>query len=128
MPTLTRDAILAAPAVKIEPIDIPEWGGSCYLRQLTLEQQQQEVEAAGQGSRLEVFCRIVAACLCDEQGNRLLSPEDAKALASKPACVIMRVGTAALALNKLNDADVEQLQKNFESGPSGGSSSSSPGI
>ena len=79
---LNLDEILKVnDAVKIKVI-VPEWGGSVYLKSMTsLDRDRYEalVMKSKQNGSLKAWeglrARVVANCLCDEQGVRIF-PED----------------------------------------------------
>lgn len=120
MPTLTRDAILAVQDLVIEPLEVPEWGGTVHLRSMTAGERDR-FEAlvtgpaggeAGTPTRLEnIRAHLAALTLCDPAGQPLFTPEDVAALAGKSAAAMDRVFEAASRLNGLTPKDVQELGK-----------------
>lgn len=113
-------AILAADDRPSELVDCPEWGGSVRIGTMTgTDRDEFEAEVyGGQGagkSALERHVRVllVAYCAVDAEGRRLFSDramiEDLGRKSWRP---IRRIAEAALALNALTEAAVEDLEKN----------------
>jgi hypothetical protein len=130
MAYLTRDAILSAVDIPQEDVAVPEWGGSVLVRGLT-GRQRDSFEAGmvrGQGRNQTLVLENMRAKLCaltivDEQGDRLFSEADVKALSEKSAAALDRVFAVAMRLSGLTQRDVEELTKNSENGQSDGSTS-----
>jgi hypothetical protein len=116
---LTRTQILAiVPTLKREEVDVPEWSGSVYVREMTgLERDRFEVVLI-EGKRANFRALIAAFTVCDEDGQRIFTEADAKALAGQPASAMDRISTVALRLNAITASDVEDAAKNSGSGPS----------
>lgn len=111
--TLTLDEILAAEADvgrRVEPVDVPEWGGRVYVRQMTAAERD-EYESSlwnDQGDRVNRDnwrARFLVRVVCDESGRPLFRPEHAAALGQKSAPAVRRVYRAAAALNHVREED-----------------------
>lgn len=130
MAYLTRDAILSAVDIPQEDVAVPEWGGSVLVRGLT-GRQRDAFEAGmirGQGKNQQLVlenmrAKLSALTIVDEQGSRLFSEVDVKALSEKSAAALDRVFAVAMRLSGLTQRDVEELTKNSENGQSDGSTS-----
>ena len=112
---LTRDQILGAGDLAVESIDVPEWGGSVCIRVLTGAERdrfEQEIQSAKGKPIDNVRARLVALCVCDDQGLRLFTSADIAALGEKSATALDRIFTRSLSVNKLNSDDVETAKKN----------------
>lgn len=127
--SLSREQILSVEDIKIETVEVPEWGGSVCIRSLSgaerdaLEwsvKQAAESGALGQNAR----ARFAAAFICDESGKALFSADDVEALGKKSASALERIWNTGNKLNKLGDAEVEGLAKNSEPDRSDSSTSS----
>lgn len=113
MAGLTREDILRSVGHAVEPVEVPEWGGTVYLRTLTAGELLALNATAHEDASTPsppMIARLLVACLCDESGKRLLTDADAAALESKPAPILYRLYRVAGRLNGL-DA-VEGLEKN----------------
>lgn len=100
MATLTREQILKSKDLKVEAVDVPEWGGKVHVRELTAwEREQFEKRIAATGGTVaqihktlgDLRVSLVVHCLVDENGERLFQDNDAKALNEKSATVITRL-------------------------------------
>ena len=131
MTLLTRDAILGAHDLPSEDVSVPEWGGTVRVRALTgaerdaFEASMVQVRSDGTRQfRLEnIRARLVALTIVDENGERLFSDADVKALGAKSAAALERVGSVAQRLSALTDEDVEELAEGLGAGPSAPSTS-----
>ena len=117
-PVLDRAAILAANDLTVERVNVPKWGTVCVRVMSGVERRQWEKlvndsqkDASGMDT-LKVLTSLVAKTVCDEQGNRLFSDEDAEALAAKSGAALLYVATAAQRINALTDQDVDDLLGN----------------
>lgn len=112
---LTRDQILAASLKQIE-VDVPEWGGSVMLRELTAddaitlqEEMKRMQETEGQQGIREL---AIVLCAVGEDGERLFTVDDMPELRRKSNEVINRLGGAAWDLVGLGDAAVQESVEN----------------
>jgi hypothetical protein len=120
---LTRDEILAAKDHKIEPIEVPEWGGSGFVKSLS-GTDRDRLESAGivwekrpngtiaiggykaEGTR----ARLVAASFCDADGNLLFAPADIEALGAKDSAPLNRIADVATRLSGMAPAAIEEAK------------------
>jgi hypothetical protein len=114
---LSREAILAARRNR-KPVrlEVPEWGGDVWVKVLSAEDQANLAEEGQEGS-LSVPMKVLVACLCDEEGTRLFSDEDAAELAKEDAPVIMRVFSFAAKTNGLTTTELDEAMASFGTGP-----------
>ncbi len=127
---LGRDEILQAKDLKTERVSVPEWGGDVLVRSMT-GAERDAFEASileKRGSDYDVNMRnlrakLAAWTIVDEEGNRLFSEDDIKALSEKSAGALQRVFNVASRLSAIGPEDVEELAKNSESALSGASGS-----
>ena len=116
---LTRDAILNAADIQTEAVEVPEWGGTVYVRALTgVERDEYEGSRVSvKGKKVELNykntrAKLVALCAVDEQGSRLFTEEDVPALGRRNAAALNRVFLVAQRLSALGPEDVEDAEKN----------------
>jgi len=126
--------ILEAPAPEMELVSVPEWGGAVFVRPMTgTERDSFEAsimhEVKGANGKTEwkptfdnLRARLCVRCMCDAQGNRLFTDEQAIVLGRTSAKALDRVYSVAQKLNGVTDADIEELAKNSEGTDSDGSS------
>lgn len=112
---LTKDQILAVDDMGLLEVEVPEWGGSVFVRVMSVgERDSYENEwMVNKHKGVENFrSKFLQRVLCDEKGELLFTPNDVGGLAKKSARVITRVWDAAMRHNALTDDDVEELAKN----------------
>jgi len=117
---LNKDQILSADDSKTRDVDVPEWGGTVRVRGLSgIERDEYEQEMVERrGKRVEANlrnarARLVALCAIDEDGARLFTNSDVRALGAKSAAALNRVYEAASVLSGLTEDDLEELAENF---------------
>jgi hypothetical protein len=122
---LTKDAIFAADDLPREKVSVPEWGGHVYVRSMTGTERDAFEESINAGGELKNFAnfraRLAVLTVVDAEGKRLFDDKDVKALGKKSAAALTRVFNAATKLSGLSTADVAELAKNSDDGPSDGS-------
>ncbi|MFZ5816302.1 MAG: hypothetical protein ACOY93_13560 [Bacillota bacterium] len=131
---LSRDAILNAPDLATEEVEVPEWGGKVLVRGLTGKDRDAYeaslVETVTEGGKARakmnmnnIRARLVAMTVVDERGKRLFTSADIEALGQKSGAALDRVFRVAQRLSGLKDGDLEVAEKNSEPGQSGDSTS-----
>jgi hypothetical protein len=111
---LSKSAILAANDKKMVDLEVPEWSGSVKLRVMTgTERDRFESEFVGGNKNVEmVRAKLVAKCLCDEDGERLFTEQEIPELGEKSAAVLDRLFSECMRLNRFTKDDVDDLAKN----------------
>jgi hypothetical protein len=108
-------------------VDLPEFGTSALVKMLTGAVRTRIVEAnTRKDGTMDVAgysCGVLAATVCDADGNPMLTPEVAAEL---PSVIYDRLYQASAKLNGLLAAAVGDAEKNSEAAPSGDSPSDSP--
>lgn len=115
----------------LESRDVPEIGGTVYIRGLTGKQrdvwEQWCVVGEGKNRHLKnVRGKLLARTLCDEHGTRLLTDPDAEWLGDLPGDIISPLYDLAARLSGISEAVKQDLEKFSEAEGSGASSSDSP--
>ena len=103
---LTRDMILAADDLPREEVEIPEWGGSVYVRVLTGGERDQLERMIAKDSVSRAA--IAALCLVDATGARLFTDADVEKLAQKNGGALEKIVTAALRFNAISDVGIAE--------------------
>ena len=123
MAFLTREQILQAQDIVRESVPVPEWGGEVLVRSLTgAERDAYEatmIHLRGTDPQVNLAnarAKLAARSMVDEQGQRLFSDEDVKALSQKSAAALQRVYDVASRLSGLSQSDLEELVKNSGDG------------
>lgn len=112
---LSKDQILAADDMGLLEINVPEWGGTVFVRVMTVgERDSYENDwMVNKSSGVENFrSKFLQRVLCDESGELLFKADEINLLAKKSARAITRVWDAAMKHNALTDSDVDELAKN----------------
>ena len=115
--SLTGEQILKADDVgEIVEVDVPEWGGTVCVKVMDGAGRDrwelQTTKALESPATANVRAGLVAACACDDKGKRLFTDNQAAALGKKSATALDRVYDVAKQINKLEDGDIEELEKN----------------
>jgi hypothetical protein len=116
---LDRQAILGCEDFEVRELEIPEWGGSLFIRTMRgIDRDSWEWEqgqAIREGRTPEnIRATLAVRCICDKDGVLLFTKSDAPALGNKSGAVLDRIWSAARSLNHISDEDVEELEKNSE--------------
>lgn len=112
MGALTRDAILGADDTKRAEVEVPEWGGSVTVRQMTVAERGEFARRSATEDHATIGAWLVAKLTVGPNGSALFTPDDVKALEGRNAKAIDRVVGAILKLNRLSDAEVEKAEGN----------------
>lgn len=131
MAILNREDILKAQDLVTEEVEVPEWGGSVFIRTMTgAERNAFELEVvpgvADGSNRMDVLNmreKLLVKVIVDDKGQRLFTDKDIKALGEKSAAALDRLFEVAQRLNRLSARDVEELEKNSVIAQNGGSGS-----
>ncbi len=99
---LTKDEILSITDKAVKEIEIPEWGGTVFIRGMTIEdvefcQAQQE-----DAHSLE---KMVIRFLCDADGNALFTEEDIPLMKKKSIQAFRRIVKETTDFNSLDTAE-----------------------
>lgn len=116
---LTRDDILNVKDIQVQEVDVPEWGGTVFVKGMTAKERD-KFEAsiiihAGKTQRVNmnnIRAKLCSATICDEQGEPMFTEKDIDALAQKSASAMQRVFAVAQTLSGITEADTEDLLKN----------------
>lgn len=112
---LDKSAILAVSDLEIVPVEVPEWGGTVYLKGMSgTDRDRVEMEASRivKGAAGNFRALVVAKCLCDSKGVRMFADADIGALGEKSGKVLDRLFDTARKLSGMTPEDVETLEKN----------------
>lgn len=131
MKRLSKADILGADDIRVELVEVPEWGGTVGVRVMSgadrdaYEIAIYETRKAGKDNQ-NVRAQLVAMTAVDESGARLFGVADIRALGAKSAAALDRVFAVAQRINRLRAEDMKELAGNSAGGPSDGSASASP--
>lgn len=125
-PLATKEAILAAPDLVYEEIDVPEWKLRVRVRGMTGTARDAWEIAQIDGTRADIRATLLAYSIVDADGKLLFTPEDITDLGAKSARALQRVFRVARTLSRVSEEDVKELEKNSNGAPGDTSPSSSP--
>lgn len=124
MPGLKREEILAQAKAAPVWVDVPEWKGGVYVREISASARDRfestMVESAGPERLANVRARFVALVACDEAGQALFAEADVAALGELSAKALDRIFDAGRKLNGML-SDAEDVEKNSASTPAAAS-------
>lgn len=116
---LSLDDILAVQDTKVVCIQVPDWHGHIYIKQLSaFEQDKFEVDSRGAngGPNLtHMRARLVAAALCDKDGNKLIKDDGKSTIAKlslKSGAVLNYIIDRITEINRITTEDLEKIAKN----------------
>lgn len=113
--SLTKDQILAADDLGLLEVPVKEWGGSVFLRVMSVSERDAYENDWVQNKHkgVENFrTKFLQKVICDEKGELLFTtPEEISALGKKSAKVMSRIWAKAMQHNALTEEDVQELGK-----------------
>lgn len=114
MADLTADQILAADDLALVPVNVKEWGGTVYIRVVSVgEMERYQREFAEKKERMEDWrSKLLVRCLCDKDGKQLFTADQIEKLSAKSVKVVARLFDLAMKHNAVTEKDVEELAKN----------------
>ena len=101
MKVLTRDQIIAASDRRIISVEVPQWHGRVFIRELSAKARGDLVSKwrTKKITEAEMPIMMVAISVTTEEGELLFTLGDAAALAEKSVGSIDTIATAAMKLN-----------------------------
>lgn len=131
MAALNRDAILGADDLVREPLEVPEWGGTVYVRAMTAGENDAVIKGHSkttfgpngvpqQHVDIDGFkTAIVVRSLVDEDGNRMFGDHEVGLLAGKSNAAIDKVFEVAQRLNGGGEAAIAEAVGNSDASRNG---------
>lgn len=93
-------------------LEVPEWSGSVFVSVLTTAAHRDMSASRNGEDNITATARLMVASVVDAEGKPILTPEDIPALMEKSGLAYKRVLEAVLKINKLDEDDVADLEKN----------------
>lgn len=117
---LTKEQVLNADDAAYEDVRVPEWGGMLRVRRLSgaekdafeasiVEVRQQNGQIVERTNMVNLRAKLAVRCIVDENGQLVFSEGDIVDLGRKSASALDRVVAAAKRLNKMTDADLQEM-------------------
>jgi hypothetical protein len=120
--TITKEQILACKP-ELKEMEVPEWGGSVWIRPVTLGEQGRladaghKFEKADPSARLKgTTVKLITWVVSDETGNPMFADTDIPALMNQPATIFLKLQDAILELSGLTESSRAELEKNSATG------------
>ena len=120
---LTKEQILSI-TPKLQEVEVPEWGGSVFVRPVTLAEQAKLADLGVKYEKESVVVRmksitlqLVQWAVCDEDGHSLFEMKDIEALMNKSASAFLRLQDAILKFSGLTEESRKDLEKNLLNAP-----------
>jgi hypothetical protein len=107
---LNKEQILSAVDLKVQEVEVPEWGGAVLVQALGSADYEEVKEITRGGKNLRG--QIMVRCIVDEKRNPLFILEEAEALGGKNYDVLDRLTDVVLELSGLGEYAGEELEKN----------------
>ena len=110
---LSRDSIFAA-VFKTDEVDVPEWGGTVLVREMTAAEVDEVSSGMIDGTKVDTskvqgrMPKIVSWCVIDAEQKPVFKRGDVERLAKLAFNPIIRVATRALELSGLVEEDEEE--------------------
>lgn len=118
---LSRDQILDASDITTEVVEVEEWGGAVRVRGLSGNERDTYEQSiiTMKGTKIMpkftgAMAKLVALSVVDEQGVRMFTDEDVRALGRKSAGALQRVYEVARRLAGLSSEDMEEILGNSD--------------
>jgi len=117
MATLSADQIRATKSQfpKPEAVEVPEWGGTVYIKRMTAGERDQFEQLVGENRDIKTFsarAALLVYVLCDEAGVRLFDWGTEAQIGELDGVAVDRVFRRAAKVNGLAGDAVEQAEKN----------------
>jgi hypothetical protein len=113
---LDRDSILASDDLPRQEVDVPEWGGSIWIRGMSgVERDSFDLAMAADRKANKVAnirAQLLVRTLCDDHGKRLFDDAAATALGNKAGAVLDRLYDIAAALSGVGVQAEKEAAKN----------------
>lgn len=122
---LSKAEIVGVADLKIEEVEVPEWGGTVGVKGMTgadrddFESSLYTGEGKNRKQNLKnLRARLVGMTLVDEDGQRLFSDAEIKQLSGKSAAALNRCFEVAQRLNGMEAKAVEEAKNGSPADPS----------
>lgn len=121
-----RDDIFAIDDLKPQPVEVPEWGRTLYVRAMSgADRDEWETlcwsKKDGEPLTAKVRLTLMILCTVDEHGEPVFSRDDIEKLAKKNYRAMKRLIDVARELNGFGDEAIAEREKNSGTGPTAAS-------
>lgn len=118
MGLLTKDQFLKIDNRQFKVVQLNQFGIEGEVRLATMSSQARDnwefsmVDKKGQPLTENFRAKLVAACIVDDKGVQMFTPDEVNQLASKDASIISFLYDHCLELNKMDMKEIEKEAKN----------------
>jgi hypothetical protein len=99
---LTKDEILSITDKAVKEIEVPEWGGTVFIKGMTMEDMDYCKSLDDDEQQLE---KMIVRFVCDEQGNSLFTEDDIPRMQKKSIQAFRRIVKEFKTYNSADDAE-----------------------
>lgn len=124
MTKLNRDAILKSRDLKRIEVEVPEWGGTLYIKELSTKEKVDlndyilSLQAKGTEvsplNAMRAMAKILVLTVVDEDDTKLFTDTDIEELLSKSTAVINRLTTTAMNLAGMSQETIEEVKDSLK--------------
>lgn len=119
-----KEKILAADDMRMVPVEIPEWDNeTVYLKPVSAAQWDLTISEIKRDHFGKIENKpnwrawLVCQVLCEQDGTRVFSDQDAGMLGKKSSVAVQRLFDKLAEMNGLSEKDAQELEKNSEATP-----------
>jgi hypothetical protein len=120
---LSKSSILSAGDVKLDKVNVPEWGGDVYIKTISGLDRDCFEDGYNEQKMKNFRSRFLVLTLCDEAGARLFTDAEVAELGKKSSLVLNRLFEKAWSLNAFTNEAIADLGNDSTVDPSDASTS-----
>lgn len=116
--SLTAAEIFAKPDQELIELQVPEWGGSVWIRSfdagelLQIEREFYDPKTGGVNpAKGNLRVKVVLLGVCDQNGSPIFAAAEIPKLEKRNAKIMDRLATAVLGHNRMDDKSKEALKE-----------------
>lgn len=110
---LSREALLAAPDIDTEVVEVSEWGGSVTIQTMTVEQRDAMLKYGRSADGKMDTTALTVGMLVYGLKEPKLTADDAQALRQKSSKVVERVVKQIMAFNGMTEEGAKKTEDTF---------------
>jgi hypothetical protein len=97
--------------IKIKEVEIPEWGGTVYVRSMDGVLRDWVEAEWRKPNPTNVRAMICVATICDADGKLLFDNKDVETLSKKNYAALDRIVIASAEINEITQKQIDDLKK-----------------
>jgi hypothetical protein len=99
---MSKEDILAVKDLRMESVDVPEWGAAVFVRAMSGTERDRFEEVWRNGG-LSFRSAVVCFTVCDQYSKRLFAESDMAAIGEKSSVAMDRILAAAVRMNGIGE-------------------------